>query len=353
MSFRKAERKRSKLRLAICGPAGSGKTYSALLIAQGLAPGGRIALIDTERGSGELYSSLTAYDVAILAPPYTPQRYIQLICEAEQAGYDVLIIDSLSHAWTGEGGVLDMHDKATLASTTKNSFTSWREVTPQHNALVDAIIGANLHIITTMRTKTAYDLVDDGKGKKQPVKIGLAPVQRDGMEYEFTLVFDLSVEKHIATATKDRTSLFDGQYFVPSPATGETLRQWLESGKDLVEASRELLESLKAHVDEIDAVPHLENWWLKHSAERAALLPLDLEALKVYCTARKAAILQALQEAQAEREAIQQESAPVALPAPAPLPAPPAARTRRGDGKAAKAAAKAIAEAKAMVAAAK
>jgi AAA domain len=152
-----------------------------------------------------------------------------------------------------------MHDKATLASTTKNSFTSWREVTPQHNALVDAIIGADLHIITTMRTKTAYDLVDDGKGKKQPVKIGLAPVQRDGMEYEFTLVFDLSVEKHIATATKDRTSLFDGQYFVPSPATGETLRQWLESGKDLVEASRELLESLKERVDEIDAVPHLEN----------------------------------------------------------------------------------------------
>ena len=173
--FRKAERKQAKLRLALCGPSGSGKTYSALLIAQGLAPGGKIALIDTERGSGELYADLTEYDVAPLEPPYTPARYIELIESAEEAGYDVLIIDSLSHAWTGEGGVLDMHDKAAAASRSGNSFAAWREVTPQHNQLVDAILGANLHIITTMRTKTAYDLVDDGRGKKKPVKIGLAP----------------------------------------------------------------------------------------------------------------------------------------------------------------------------------
>jgi AAA domain len=353
MTFRKAERKRSKLRLAICGPAGSGKTYSALLIAQGLVPEGRIALIDTERGSGELYSALTGYYVATLNPPFTPHRYTVLIHEAEQAGHDVLIIDSLSHAWEGEGGCLEMHDKATAASRTGNSYTAWREVTPQHNTLVEAMLQSPCHVITTMRSKTAYDLVEDGKGGKKPIKVGLAPVQRPGMEYEFTLILDLSIEGHIATATKDRTSLFDGQHFVPTPATGEALRQWLESGKDPVEASRELLEALKARVDEIDAVPHLENWWLNHSAERAALLPLDLEALKVYCAARKAAILQALQEAKAEREAIQQESVPVAPPAPAPLPAPPAARTRRGDGKAAKTAAKAIAEAKAMVAAAK
>lgn len=353
MNFRKAERKKAKLRLAICGPSGSGKTYSALLIAQGLTPGGKIALIDTERGSGELYSGLMLYDVATLTPPFTPQRYIQLIRGAERAGYDVLIIDSLSHAWTGEGGVLDMHDKATLASKTQNSFTSWREVTPQHNALVDAMIGADLHVIATMRTKTAYDLVDDGNGRKKPIKVGLAPVQREGMEYEFTLVLDLSVDGHVATATKDRTSSFDGKHWVPDAATSEALREWLDSGKDPTEASCELLKSLKKSVDEIDAVPHLENWWLKHSGERAVLLPLDLEALKVYCTARKAAILQALQEAQAECEAIQQESVPIAPSAPTSSPAPPAARTRRGDGKAAKAAAKAIAEAKAMIEAAR
>jgi hypothetical protein len=353
MNFHKAERKKSKIRLALCGPSGSGKTYSALLIAQGLAPGGKVALLDTERGSGELYSGLARYDVATLTPPFTPQRYVALIREAEQAGYNVLIIDSLSHAWTGEGGVLDMHDKASAASKSGNSFAAWREVTPQHNALVDAMIGANLHIIVTMRTKTAYDILDDGNGKKRPVKVGLAPVQRDGMEYELTTVLDLSVEQHVATATKDRTSLFDGQHFVPAVTTGETLRQWLESGKDPVEASLELLESLKKRVDEISSVQHLQNWWLQHKAERASLLPMDLEALKVHCTARNAAIQEALMEAQDEREAIQQESTPVAPPAPAPLPALPAARTRRGTGKAAKVAAKAIAEAKAMIEAAR
>lgn len=294
MSFQKAQRKQAKLRLALAGPSGSGKTYSALLIAQGLAPEGRIALIDTERGSGELYSHITDYDAAPLVPPFTPERYIKLIREAEQAGYAALIIDSLSHAWTGEGGVLDMHDKATLASRSGNSFMSWREVTPHHNALVDAIIGANLHIIATLRTKTAYDLVDDGKGNKKPIKVGLAPVQRDGMEYEFTVVMDLSVDNHIATAAKDRTSLFDGKHFIPTAATGETLREWLDSGVDPVEASRALLDALKAQATVIDNVPHLENWWRAHQGEIAALLPIDRERLTAHCAIRKAAVLEAL-----------------------------------------------------------
>lgn len=334
MNFRKAERKKAKLRLALCGPSGSGKTYSALLIAQGLAPGGRIALLDTERGSGELYSSLAAYDVATLTPPFSPERYIELIHEASAASYQALIIDSLSHAWEGEGGCLEMHDKATAASRTGNSYTAWREVTPQHNALVEAMLQSPCHIIATMRSKTAYELSDDGNGKKKPIKVGLAPVQRPGMEYEFTVVLDLSIEGHVATAAKDRTSLFDGRHWLPTPATGEALRKWLDSGKDPVEASRELLESLKSPVDEIDAVPYLENWWLKHSAEQAALLPLDLEALKAHCAARKAAILLALQEAQAEREAIQHESAPLPAPEPAPALVPvPAAAPKRGNRK--------------------
>lgn len=303
MSFRKAERKQAKLRLALCDPSGSGKTYSALLIAQGLAPNGKIALVDTEHGSGELYADVTPYDVAPLIPPYTPQRYIQLIQEAEQDNYDVLIIDSLSHAWTGEGGVLDMHDKATLASRSQNSFTAWREVTPQHNALVDAILGVKTHVITTMRTKTAYDLVDDGKGGKKPIKIGLAPAQRDGMEYEFTVVLDLSIEGHMTTTAKDRTRLFDGQHFVPSVATGETLRAWLEKGIDPIAASRELLARLIQHVDDIDAIPHLENWWRKHKREINALAAADHARLTAHCAARKTAMLEAL----TERQAIQQE----------------------------------------------
>ena len=125
--FQKAERKKARLRLALCGPAGSGKTYSALLIAQGL--GGRIALIDTEHESGSLYADLCEFDTASLTPPYTPEKYKNAIQAAEQAGYSVLIIDSFSHAWAGEGGLLDMHDKAAAAMRSGNSFTAWREIT--------------------------------------------------------------------------------------------------------------------------------------------------------------------------------------------------------------------------------
>ncbi|MBV5308383.1 ATP-binding protein [Chromatium okenii] len=284
--YRKAERKQAKLRLALCGPSGSGKTYSALLIAQGMQPS-KVALIDTERGSAELYADLIPYDVAPLNPPYTPQRYIDLIHGAEKADYDVLIIDSLSHAWTGIGGVLEMHDKA--AAATRNSFTAWREVTPKHNALVDAIIGADLHVIVTMRTKTAYDMVDDN-GKKKPVKIGLAPVQREGVEYEFTTVIDLAVEQHVATAAKDRTRLFDGQHFVPSVATGAALREWLLTGTDPTEESHKTLAAFKTTVNEMDSISHLTNWWRKHSTEIAMLTAPDREAITAHCAGHKAAL---------------------------------------------------------------
>ena len=290
MSFRKAERKQTKLRLALCGPSGSGKTYSALLIARGLAPGGKVALIDTEHGSGELYADLLAYDVAPLGPPFAPQRYISLVQEAEQGNYGVLIIDSLSHAWSGEGGILDMHDKATAASLSGNSFAAWREVTPMHNQLVDTLLGARVHLIVTLRTKTAYDVVDEA-GKKKPIKIGLAPVQRDGMEYEFTLVMDLSVAGHVATASKDRTRLFDGAHFVPTAQTGESLREWLESGKDPVQVSKQLLRRLKAQASKLEAVAQLNDWWRKHGGEIAALTQADAEKLKDHCARRKAAII--------------------------------------------------------------
>ena len=293
--FRKAERKQAKLRLALCGPAGSGKTYSALLIAQGLAPGGKIALVDTEAGSGELYADMTAYDVELLSAPYTPTRYIEIIDAAGASGYDVLVIDGLSHAWAGEGGILDLHDRA--AAAIHNSFAAWREVTPQHNALVEAILAAPLHVIVTMRTKTAYEVIDDGKGKKKPVKIGLAPVQRDGLEYEFTIVMDLSIERHIATATKDRTRLFDGQHFVPTLETGETLREWLETGADPIAESKKLLRKLETQATEIEAVPNLGNWWRQRGAEIAQLTAADTDALTAHCAKRKAAILDAIEDA--------------------------------------------------------
>lgn len=225
--FKKAERKQSKLRLALIGPSGSGKTYSALLIAKGL--GGKVALLDTERGSGSLYSDMMDYSVADIAPPFSPDKYITAIKGAEKFGFDTLIIDSLSHAWAGEGGILEFVDKAAQAE--KNNFGAWRKASPIHNRLVDTILGTDLHIIVTMRSKTAWEVQKDERtGKTRPIKIGLAPVQREGLEYEFTCVLELSLEGHIATASKDRTRLFDGQYFTPSEETGTALKDWMEGG---------------------------------------------------------------------------------------------------------------------------
>lgn len=224
--FQRASRKKAKLRLALCAPSGGGKTFSALKVAMGL--GGRIAMIDTENGSGELYAHLCEYDVCQIDPPFLPEKYVQAIRAAEKAGYATIIIDSLTHAWAGTGGLLEEVDKRKGRG---NDFTAWREITPMHNELVNAMLQSPCHIIGTMRTKTAYDMVKDEKtGKIKPVKIGLAPIQRDGMEYEFTLVLDIDVDRHMATASKDRTSLFDGKYFIPSEETGKQLLAWLDDG---------------------------------------------------------------------------------------------------------------------------
>lgn len=251
--FRKAERRQAKLRLALCGPSGSGKTFSALQIAQGI--GGKVALIDTENGSGDLYADLYDYDIARLTS-FSPKSYITAINAAEKAGYDVLIIDSLSHAWAGKDGILDQVDKAAKASSNNNSFSAWRHITPEHNNLVDTILQSNLHIIVTMRTKTAYEITEDSRGKMRPSKIGLAPIQKEGMEYEFTVVLDLSIDGHIATSSKDRTGIFDGQYITPTRETGTQILEWLNSGLTENEA---LEKELSQHIQNIKNAENLDD----------------------------------------------------------------------------------------------
>lgn len=239
--FRKAERRKAKLRLAITGPAGSGKTYGALLIAQGL--GGRIAMIDTENGSGDLYADMCDYDVQRLAAPYSVQKYLEAIHEAEQEGYDVLIIDSLSHAWSGEGGLLDVHSKLTSTSKSGNSYAAWNKITPMQNRLIETMLASNCHIIATMRSKTDYAILQSDRGKTEVRKVGLAPVQRDGVDYEFTIVFDLSME-HTVTVSKDRTSLFDKQVFEISPETGKILSDWLNTGAEPVVTAQDMRSTI-------------------------------------------------------------------------------------------------------------
>ena len=227
--FQKAVRQVAKLRLALSGPSGSGKTYSALLIASGIVPIEKVAVVDTETGSANLYANLGTYSVLTLHPPYTPKKYIEAIHAAEQEGFELVIIDSLSHAWNGEGGLLEQKDKATDAKYKGNGWAAWREVTPEYNKLIETMLNSSCHIIATMRSKTEY-MQDDSNGRKRIVKVGAAPIQRDGIEYEFTVVFDLSID-HVATVNKDRTRLFDGQYFVPTPDVGKTLKQWLDAGE--------------------------------------------------------------------------------------------------------------------------
>jgi len=190
--FTKAEKKKQKLRLALTGPSGSGKTYSALTMAFGIfGKDAKVCVIDTEHGSAELYSDkFPEYYVSQFSPPYAPEAYIKRIKEAEAFGADVIIIDSISHEWNGQGGCLEQVDTVTKASSSRNSYTSWKDVTPKHQAFIDAILASKCHIIATMRAKQEYALVEKN-GKKMPEKIGLAPIQREGMDYEFTLVFDL------------------------------------------------------------------------------------------------------------------------------------------------------------------
>lgn len=228
LQIRKAERRQAKARVAFIGTSGTGKTYSSILFARGLAgPEGRILMVDTEHHSGELYSNLTDYDYAEIEPPYETEKYIEAIQVAEENGYDVLILDSISHAWAGQGGILEQQD--TIAGRGGNRFAAWGEVTPKQLRFIDAMINADIHIVVTMRAKTAYALIPDASGKTKPEKLGLAPVQREGIDYEFTLVLDID-RSHTAQASKDRTGLFDTRIFCPTEAEGAELREWLNSG---------------------------------------------------------------------------------------------------------------------------
>lgn len=226
LQFKKAQYVTKKARIGLSGPSGSGKTLTALKIAGGLAPnGGRLALIDTENNSSVLYADRIDFDVLNIEPPFDIDKYINAIKAAEQGNYAVLILDSISHAWAGEGGLLDTQGK--LADGGMNSFTAWRKLTPKHNAFVEAMIRSKLHVIATMRSKMDYIVEQNDKGKAVPKKVGLAPIQREGMDYEFDIVFDLDLN-HNALSSKDRSSLFDGRILSkPDETIGREIASWL------------------------------------------------------------------------------------------------------------------------------
>ncbi len=224
MNIRKAQRRQAKIKMALQGPSGSGKTYSALKIAQGITCWDNICVIDTENNSADLYSDLGPYNVLQITKPYTPEKYILALAECESKGMEVIIIDSLSHEWDGEGGILDIH-----SGMAGNSFTNWSKVTPRHNALVQRILNSSAHIIATFRTKQDYVLTDKN-GKMVPEKVGLKSITRDGMDYEFTIVLDIDVA-HNCTASKDRTGLFISEPpFHATEDTGKRIYDWCHDG---------------------------------------------------------------------------------------------------------------------------
>lgn len=237
MELRKSERSKAKMKMALQGPSGSGKTMSALLLAQGLTKGNmnKVAIIDTENGSADLYAHLGCYSVLSLDIPHSPERYIQAIDVCINAGIEVIILDSTSHCWDF---LIDYH-----ASLPGNSFTNWSKITPMQKSFVDKILQCNAHVIATMRVKQDY-VISEKNGKMVPEKVGLKAIQRDEISYEFTIVFDID-SKHYATASKDRTMLFEGKpQFLINTHTGKKILEWCNNTMTKTELQQKIVESM-------------------------------------------------------------------------------------------------------------
>lgn len=230
--FKKATKTQAKLRMAVHGPSGAGKTYSALRI--GSALGKRIALIDTERGSASKYSDKFAFDVCELHDDYNPQRLFEALRGAGDAGFDVVIVDSLTHFWNGPGGFLELVDEEVKKQKARghkpDSFAAWKSVDALYRRLIQAILATPFHFIGTLRAKTEYEKVEGSNGKTQVKKVGMAPEMRGGFEYEFDVEGMLDIEHNFAIG-KTRCDALDGKVFTkPGEDVAKILLGWLNDG---------------------------------------------------------------------------------------------------------------------------
>lgn len=237
MTLKRAERRQVKLKLGLAGPSGSGKTYSALLLAKGLVGNWeKVAVIDTENGSADLYSHLGPYSTLTMEPPFTSEKYVKAIHECVKAGMEAVVVDSMTHVWSGQGGILDY--KEALGGR----FQDWKKATPLHQDVLDAILQSPVHVICCTRVKTEWAIEQNEKGKAAPVKMGLKLDQRDGFEYELTVAWRIGAT-HMASSDKDRTGLFAGKPdFKISEATGKVLKEWADSGKPAAPAAADLYD---------------------------------------------------------------------------------------------------------------
>ena len=249
MEFKKAVKQQSKLRCAIMGPSGSGKTYSSLAIAAGL--GGKVALIDTEKGSASLYADRFDFD-ALELDDFSIETYLKAIDLAKKHKYNVLIIDSMSHAWES---LLEQINQISKLKYKNNSWSAWSEGTPLQKKFINSILSYPGHVIASMRVKTQYVTESyDSKGftKTKPVKVGLAPEQKANIDYEFTLVLEMNHE-NIATVVKDRTGKFQGKFIEkPGHEFGEQLIDWLNEGEPIKMATKKQIDHFNDLVKQLN-----------------------------------------------------------------------------------------------------
>jgi hypothetical protein len=259
--FTRATKSEAKARIAVTGPSGSGKTYTGLLWAEVLADSGDIAVIDTERGSAKLYADRFGFYSLSMTPPYNPERLIEALEDAQQSGFSVVVIDSLSHFWAGQGGVLEIVDEA-KSRFKGNTHAAWQVGTPLQQRMLDAIIGYDGHIIATMRAKTEWAMDVDDRGRTTPRKIGLAPQQRDMIEYEFTLMLDIDVD-HRASISKTRCELLADRTFAAGEAgdAANLFLGWLKSGDPLLDKNgRDRLQQAIGDLDKMGRAMLTEAW---------------------------------------------------------------------------------------------
>ena len=230
ITFKKPVRGDIYLKIGMMGVSNSGKTYSALRLARGIVGSkGKIALVDTENNSAALYCQLFNFDSVAMKPPYHPHKFTAAIDAAVEQGYNILILDSISHEWAMEGGVLDIKAGLDEANPGSNQFTNWKKPGQLHSEFINKILHAPIHIISCMRSKSQYVMQENRYGKMAPVKHGLAPIQRDGLEYEFSLLFNLALNHHATVDQKDRTQIFKDveKPFIVTEETGGLINKWL------------------------------------------------------------------------------------------------------------------------------
>ena len=272
--FTKATKAQAKARVAFSGPSGAGKTYWSLQMASNLAgEGGKVAVIDTERSSASLYADKFEFDTLSMAPPYHPDRLIEALKAAEEAGYNAVVVDSLTHFWSGKGGVLEVVDEA-KSRFNGNTHSAWQVGTPLQQAMVDAMLAFNGHVIVTMRSKTEWSIEKDERGKTKIAKVGLAPQQRDGIEYEFTLVFDID-QQHRASVSKTRCDALADRTFSPNDAQEaiDVFATWLSSGDPTISKNeRDAIENRIGNLSP-NARRALKEAWANAGLPKIAQMP--------------------------------------------------------------------------------